>query len=189
VAKGRPKAKKPAKRRPAAAARRRAPTDHRERALREHLVRLLSKEQAHCGFESAIADFPAGLRAVKIPGSPHTPWQILEHMRIAQWDILEFCRNPRHVSPSYPEGYWPPTVFPPDGAAWERSVGTFRADLRAMLDLVKNPKTDLFARISHGQGQTVLREALLVADHNSYHIGQFILLRRMAGAWETTESS
>jgi len=189
VAKGRSKAKKPAKRRPSAAARRRAPTDHRERVLREHLVRLLSKEQAHSGFESAVADFPAGLRAVKVPHSPHTPWQLLEHMRIAQWDILEFCRNPRHVSPSYPEGYWPPTDSPPDGAAWERSVSTFCADLRAMIDLVRDPKTNLFARIPHGQGQTVLREAMLVADHNSYHIGQIILLRRMAGAWEPSESS
>ena len=189
MAKGPSKAKKPAKRRPATAARRRAPTDHRERVLREHLVRLLSKEQAHAGFDSAVADFPTHLRAVRIPGSPHTPWQLLEHMRIAQWDILEFCCNPRHVSPSYPDGYWPPTAAPPDGAAWERSISTFRADLHAMVDLVRDPKTELFARIPHGQGQTVLREAMLVADHNAYHIGQLILLRRLAGAWEPSESS
>jgi len=183
VAKGRSKTKKPVKRRPSVALRRRGPTDHRERILRDHLVRLLSKEQAHAGFAAAIADLPKKLRAVKIPASPHTPWQLLEHLRIAQWDILEFCRNPRHVSPPYPEGYWPPTDTPPDDAAWERSVSAFRADLQAMVDLVKNPKTDLFARIPHGEGQTVLREAMLLADHNSYHIGQFILLRRMAGSW------
>ncbi len=189
MAKGRSKAKKPAKRRSVAAARRRAPADHRDRILREHLVRLLSKEQAHAGFTSAVADLPPGLRSGKIPGSPHTPWQLLEHLRIAQWDILEFCRNPRHVSPSYPDGYWPPTEAPPDNAAWERSIQTFLADLQGMIDLVKSPKTDLFARIPHGEGQTILREAMLIADHNAYHVGQFILLRRMAGAWEPDRPS
>jgi len=158
--------------------------DRRDRMLREHVVRLLSKEQAHAGFSSAVADFPPALRGVKICGSPHTPWQLVEHLRIAQWDILEFCRNPRHVSPSYPSGYWPPTEAPPNGDSWQRSVDSFLSDLKAMIALVKNPKTDLFARIRHGQGQTMLREAMLVADHNAYHIGQLILLRKMAGAWE-----
>ena len=160
------------------------PADHRDRVLREHLVRLLSKEQAHAGFARAVAEFPAGLRGVKISGAPYTPWQLLEHMRIAQWDILEFSRNPRHISPPYPEGYWPPTDAPPDGVAWERSVKNFLADLQAVIDLIKNPKTDLFARIPHGEGQTILREAMLVADHNAYHVAHLILLRRMAGAWE-----
>jgi hypothetical protein len=189
VAKGRSKTGKAPKRRSTKVARRRAPANHRDRSLREHLVRLLTKEQAHSGFASAVQDFPPGLRSVKIPGSPHTPWQILEHLRIAQWDILEFCRNPRHVSPSYPDGYWPPTDTPPDGASWERSVQSFLADLQEMIDLVKDRKTDLFARIPHGEGQTILREAMLVADHNAYHVGQFILLRRMAGAWEPDRPS
>jgi hypothetical protein len=178
------KTKKPVKRRRAAPARRRSPGDRHERILRDQLVRMLAKEQAHAGFERALADFPSHLRGVKFPGSPYTPWQLLEHMRIAQWDILEFCRNPRHVSPPWPKGYWPPTPAPPNGIAWERSVDAFRADHQAMIDLVKNPRTDIFARIPHGDGQTILREAILVADHNAYHLGQLILLRRLAGAWE-----
>jgi hypothetical protein len=189
VRKGRSKTGKAPKRRPTRAARRRVPANHRDRVLREHLVRLLTKEQAHADFPRAVADFPPGLRGAKIPNSPHTPWQLLEHLRIAQWDILEFCRNPRHVSPSYPGGYWPPTDAPPDDAAWDRSVQSFLADFEAMIDLVKDHKTDLFARIPHGEGQTILREAMLVADHNAYHIGQFILLRRMAGAWEPDRTS
>jgi hypothetical protein len=108
---------------------------------------------------------------------------LLEHLRIAQWDILEFSRDGRHVSPPFPEGYWPSGDAPPDEEAWERSVSAFRADLKAMEALVADPSTDLFAPIPHGQGQTVLREALLVADHNAYHLGQLVLLRRLLGAW------
>jgi hypothetical protein len=180
----RPGSKKASKRRAARGLRHEAATDGRDRSLRKHLVHLLSKEQAHAGFDRAIADFPAQLRGAKMAGAPYTAWQLLEHLRIAQWDILEFCRNSHHVSPPYPKGYWPPTEEPPDAAAWERSVRAFRSDLRAMIELVKNPRVDLFARIPHGEGQTILREAMLAADHNAYHLGQFILLRRMAGAWD-----
>lgn len=147
-------------------------------------MRLLGDEQAHAGPARILEDVPPSLRGQKIPGAAHTLWQLLEHLRIAQWDILEFCRNLRHVSPPFPAGYWPPTAAPPDAAAWDRSVRDFHADLRAMIELVKDPKTDLFARIPHGQGQTILREAMLVADHNAYHLGQFVLLRRQAGAWQ-----
>ena len=164
---------------------RQSSADGHIRALRTHLVNLLSKEQAHAGFDRALADFPADLRGVKIAGSPHTPWQLLEHMRIAQWDILEFCRNSHHISPPFPKGYWPPTAAPPDAAAWDRSVREFQSDRDAMIALVKNPRVDLFARIYHGEGQTVLREAMLVADHNAYHLGELILLRRLAGSWDT----
>jgi len=115
---------------------------------------------------------------------PHTPWRLLEHLRIAQWDILEFSRNPKHVSPSFPDGYWPRSDAPPDAAAWDRSVAAFRADLKAMQDLVADPATDLFALLPHGEGQTILREALLVADHNAYHLGQLVMLRRALGAWD-----
>ena len=181
MAKARSQRKKSAKLRRAQAGRP-ASDSRRERSLREHLVQLLSKEQAHAGFDSAVASFPTVMRGKRIAGSPHTPWQLLEHLRIAQWDILEFSRNPNHVSPSFPEGYWPATEAPPDGAAWERSVRAFRADLRAMIALVRNSRNDLFAPISGGQGQTLLREAMLVADHNAYHLGQFLLLRRIAGA-------
>ena len=138
---------------------------------------------AHLDFESAIADLAVELRGAKPAGLPHTPWRLLEHMRIAQWDILEFSRNPRHVSPSFPDGYWPQGDAPPDLGAWDRSIEGFRTDLRAMQDLVADRATDLFAPLPHGEGQTLLREALLVADHNAYHLGQLVVVRRLLGAW------
>ena len=153
-------------------------------ALREHLLYLLRGGGAHLDFEKAVAGLPAGLRGARPAGLPHTPWRLLEHMRICQWDILEFSRNPKHVSPTFPEGYWPQGDAPPDAAAWDRSVAAFRADLKAMQGLVADPATDLFARIPHGDGQTILREALLVADHNAYHLGQFVVVRRLLGAWQ-----
>jgi hypothetical protein len=152
-------------------------------ALRDHLLYLLRGGGAHLDFDAAVADLPPHVRGAKPAGQPHTPWRLLEHLRIAQWDILEFSRNPRHVSPSFPGGYWPAGDAPPDDGAWDRSAAAFRADLKAMQDLVANPATDLFAPIAHGQGQTVLREALLVADHNAYHLGQLVLIRRLLGAW------
>jgi hypothetical protein len=117
-------------------------------------------------------------------GSPHTPWRLLEHLRICQWDILEFSRNPDHLSPEFPDGYWPEEDAPPDSASWDQSVQKFRDDLQAMIDLVACPDTDLYAPIPHGDGQTMLREALLVADHNAYHLGQLVFLRRCLGAWD-----
>jgi hypothetical protein len=154
-----------------------------DRALREHLVYLLRGGGAHLDFDSAVADLPAELRGAKPAGSPHTPWRLVEHMRIAQWDILEFSRNPRHVSPPFPEGYWPEGDAPRDEAQWNQAMVAFRADLEAMVALVEDPTTDLFARIPHGEGQTILREALLVADHNAYHLGQLVMVRRLLGAW------
>jgi DinB family protein len=151
--------------------------------LRDHLLSLLRGGGAHLDFDAAVGGLPPELRGAKPAGQPHTPWRLLEHMRIAQWDILEFSRNPRHVSPPFPQGYWPAGEAPPDEVAWDRSVAAFRADLKAMQDLVADPATDLFAPIPHGEGQTVLREALLVADHNAYHLGQLVLLRRLLGAW------
>ena len=151
--------------------------------LRQHVLDLLRSQHAHVDFKKAIAGLSAHLRGVKAAGLPFTAWRLLEHVRIAQWDILEFSRNARHVSPKFPEGYWPATDAPPDAAAWDRSVEAFRADLAAMESLVTDPSTDLFARIPHGEGQTILREALLVADHNAYHIGQLVMLRRLLGAW------
>ena len=130
-------------------------------SLREHLLYLLKGGGAHLNFDKAIADLPAELRGAKPPGVPHTPWRLLEHLRIAQRDILEFTRDPRHVSPPWPEGYWPAGDAPPDDEAWDRSAAAFRADLRAMRDLVADPATDLFTPLPHGEGQTALREALL----------------------------
>jgi hypothetical protein len=156
-----------------------------DQSLREHVLDLLKGGGAHLTFEQAVAELPADLRGAKAaPAAPHTPWRLLEHLRICQWDILEFSRNPRHVSPDFPDGYWPESDGPPDAAAWDRSVQAFRADLQAMIDLVSDPGTDLFARIPHGDGQTILREALLVADHNAYHLGQLVFLRRCLGAWK-----
>ena len=154
-----------------------------DRALREHLDYLLGGGGAHLDFDKAIAGLPAALRGTKPPNSPHTVWRLLEHLRIAQWDILEFSRNPKHVSPDWPDGYWPAGDTLPDDKSWDRSVAAFRADLAAMRALVNDPKTDLFAKIPHGDGQTILREALLVADHNAYHLGQLVELRRAIGAW------
>ncbi len=152
-------------------------------ALRNHLLELLEGGHAHLDFDTAIADLPEKLRGARPQGLPHTPWRLLEHMRIAQWDILKFSIDPAHVSPEFPAGYWPAGDAPPDAAAWDRSVAAFQADLKAMTDLVANPATDLFAPIAHGQGQTILREALLVADHNAYHLGQLVTVRRLLGAW------
>lgn len=155
----------------------------KDQVLREHLDYLLGGGGAHLDFDKAIAELPPGLRGVRPPNTPHTAWRLVEHLRIAQWDILEFSRNPKHASPDWPAGYWPDGDAPPDAAAWDRSVAAFRADLAAMRALVAEPTTDLFARIPHGDGQTILREALLVADHNAYHLGQLVEVRRALGAW------
>ena len=155
-----------------------------DKALRQHLLYLLKEGGAHAKFEDVIKDFPAKLRGQKIPNFPHTAWMLLEHLRIAQRDILEFSRNPKHKSPKWPDGYWPKTDAPPSPVAWTKSIATFRKDLKAMESLIRNPKTDLYAPLPWGEGQTVLREALLVADHNAYHIGQLVTLRRLLGAWD-----
>jgi hypothetical protein len=151
--------------------------------LRGHLVWLLRGGGAHLSFGAAVAGLPAALRGARPQGVPHTPWRLVEHLRITQWDILEFCRNPEHRSPAWPEGYWPDGDAPPDAAAWNRSLAGFRADLDAVEALVRSPETDLLAGLPHGDGQTILREALLVADHNAYHVGQLVVVRRALGAW------
>src|SRR5581483_3880470 len=153
--------------------------------LRQHLVDLLRGRNAHADFDTVMADFPARLRGAIPAGAAHSAWQLLEHMRIAQWDILEFSRDAKHKSPPWPEGYWPKSPAPGNAAAWNNSLRSFRADLKAMSTLVANKKTDLYAKIPHGDGQTILREALLVADHNSYHLGQMVLLRRLLGTWKS----
>jgi len=155
----------------------------RDRALREHLVTLLKGGGAHVHFMDAIDGFPEAKRGAFVESLPHSGWQLLEHARLAQWDILEFSRSPKHKSPGFPEGYWPKTPVPPDASAWDNCVHQFQHDLKEMIKLVKNPRTDLFAKIPHGDGQTILREALILADHNSYHLGQLVDLRRGLGAW------
>jgi hypothetical protein len=151
--------------------------------LREHLVALLKGGGAHLNFDAAVKDLPANRRGKRPPRAEHSPWEVLEHMRIAQWDILEFSRDPKHVSPEFPSGYWAKKPAPPNARAWNKSVNAFRADLKAMVKLVEDESTDLFAKIPHGDGQTILREALVLADHNAYHLGELVLLRRLLGAW------
>jgi hypothetical protein len=155
----------------------------KDQALRQHLIELLKGGNAHVAFQDALQDFPADLRGKRPQGAPHSPWEVLEHLRMAQSDILEFSRDPDHKSPQWPEGYWPPKPEPPDKKAWDCSVNSFYQDLHSMCALVADDATDLYARIPHGEGQTILREALLTADHNAYHLGQLVLLRRMLGSW------
>ena len=148
-------------------------------SLRTHVINLLTKAEAHVDVRGTLEDFPAGLRGKKPEGAPHTPWQLLEHIRIAQWDILEFSLKAKHNSPKWPEGYWPSSDKPKTAKAWEQSVRKFLADMDAVCAFVHDPKRDLFAPIPHGSGQTLLREALLVADHNAYHLGQIVMVRRI----------
>jgi hypothetical protein len=150
--------------------------------LRKHLVDLLRMKGAHLNFDEAVAGFPVELRGIKPKGAPHTPWQLLEHLRIAQWDILDFSRNPAYQEMKWPDDYWPKSEAPPDAAAWDQRVAQFRQDLKAMEELIAHPEADLTARIPHGKGQTLLGEALLVADHNSYHLGQLFFVRKMLEA-------
>jgi DinB superfamily len=157
--------------------------DH-EQSFRQHLLELLAGGGAHAKFEDVVKDLPVKLRGARPAKFPHSPWMLLEHLRLAQWDILEFSRNPKHVSPDWPSGYWPKAEGPPNAEAWNKSIQQFRRDRKALEKLVANPKTDLFARIPWGDGQTILREALLVADHNAYHLAQFVDVRRMLGAWK-----
>ena len=152
--------------------------------VRQHVLDLLKGGNAHQTFDEAVADLPATLRGAKPPGQPHTPWRLLEHMRIAQRDILEFSRNPKHKSPKWPDEYWPEGDAPPHADDWNRSIRQFHADAKAMQDLVADPTRDLLAPIPGGEGQTLLREALLVADHTAYHLAQLVLVRRLLGAWE-----
>ncbi len=147
--------------------------------LRQQLVNLLTKAEAHMDVRSALDDFPSELRGRKPKNAPHTPWQLLEHMRIAQWDILEFSLDAKHVSPKWPDGYWPKKDAPPDEKAWDKSVKQFLADLNDICKMVSDTEVDLLTKIPHGDGQTYLREALLVADHNAYHLGQLVMVRKI----------
>ena len=154
-------------------------SDQESLSLRKMLVAAMGGQEAHIDFDSAIKDFPAELRDRKPPGAPHSAWELLEHMRIAQRDILDFSRSPQHESPKWPEGYWPSTETPPDARAWDRSVAAFKKDARELNALVNDSESDLFRKFEHGSGQTLLREALLVATHNSYHLGQLVFLKKM----------
>ncbi|MBX6364881.1 MAG: DinB family protein [Gemmatimonadetes bacterium] len=152
-------------------------------ALRSHLVRLLTWQDAHVSFEGAVQGLSASVQGVRPEGAPYSPWQLLEHLRLTQLDILEFCRNAAHEEPRWPDDYWPTSPKPPTADAWERSVASYLEDRAALVRLAEDPGVDLFARIPHGTGQTYLRELLLAADHSAYHVGQLVLVRRLLGAW------
>ena len=152
--------------------------------LRKQLVKLLASGEAHADFEAAIKDLPRELRGKVPAGAEHSPYQLVEHMRIALWDILKFSQSAEHKSPKWPDEYWPNSPEPPSDEAWDESVKAIRADIKVFSALISEKDTDLFAKIPHGDGQTILREVLLAADHNAYHIGQLVLVRRLLGAWK-----
>jgi hypothetical protein len=156
-------------------------SDRRDKSLRDHLLYLLKGGGAHIGFDDAMGDWTLQLAGVIVANFPHTAWMLLEHMRLAQWDILDFSRDSKHVSPPWPEGYWPASATPPDEKAWTASMSAFKKDLRTMERLVSDRRVDLYAPIPWGDGQTILREALLLADHNAYHLGQLVMLRKSIG--------
>lgn len=154
-----------------------------DQVMREQLLALLQGGNAHMGFDKAVADFPGAFINHNPPRVTYTPWHLLEHMRLAQWDILEFIRNPVHVSPPWPEGYWPAPEAQANESQWEQTLAAFRADLKALQELVIDRAVDLFAPIPHAPNYTVFREILVVADHNAYHTGEFAILRQVMGTW------
>ena len=154
-------------------------------ALRAQLSRILSWQDAHVGFEKSVEGLSPKLRGVRVVGFPHSAWELLEHMRIAQHDILDFCRNSAYTEMAWPDDYWPKSAEPPSERAWDDSIAAFRDDRAALEALAADESIDLFATIPHGDGQTYLRELLLVADHNAYHLGQLVVVRQQLGAWGT----
>ena len=155
-------------------------------ALREQLRKMLAWDDAHVGFDRAIKDIPAEVRGTAPAGVPYSAWQLLEHLRISQQDILDFCRNPSYEEMKWPDDYWPSLAAPTSPADWDASVKQFREDRQALQDLAADESIDLFAKIPHGQGQTYLREILLAADHAAYHVGELVVVRRLLGMWNAS---
>lgn len=152
-------------------------------AVRQMLQKVLAWEDAHVGFDRAVADIPPNLRGTQPPGLPYSLWQLVEHLRLAQHDILDFSRNANYREMKWPDAYWPSSPEPPSADAWDKSIAAYKADCDALQKMAADTKLDLNARIPHGSGQTYLRELLLVADHNAYHVGQIVLVRRLLGCW------
>lgn len=161
---------------------------HSDQVVREQLLALLNGGNAHMSFAQAVADFPAQHFNTPVPNGAYTPWHILEHMRIAQWDILEFIRNPVHVSPQWPAGYWPDPVVTAGQDQWDRTISRFLSDLGSLSDIVADSETDLYAPIPHAEDYTIIREILVVSDHNAYHLGEFAILRQVMGTWQRSDS-
>ncbi len=154
-----------------------------DRSLREHLARLLDWEDAHASFDTVVHAVPARLRGAQPEGLPYSPWQLVEHLRITQFDILDFCRNPGYREMKWPDDYWPASRAPGSEQAWAESLRRFRDDRGALRAMALDDAIQLDAKIPHGGGQTYLRELLLVADHSAYHVGQLIVVRRLLGDW------
>jgi len=155
------------------------------KSLRDHLESLLQEEHAHPLFDRAVDDLPAPLRGRRPENFPHSTWELVEHIRISQWDILEYVLDPKHLSPDWPSGYWPASAAPPDDAAWENSINAVRADAARFVDLIKDESNDLLAPVSFANNATFLRQILMNADHNAYHLGQIVTVRRLLGAWKS----
>jgi len=153
-------------------------------ALRDHLLELLRGGQAHISFDDAVNAFPVQLAGIRPDGAPHSAWELLEHMRIALDDIVRFSQSADHKSPPWPKGYWPSSPAPKDEAQWQNSVRLIRESMATFESMISDPQQDLFRKFPWGEGQTLLREALLIADHNAYHLGQLVLVRRLLGSWE-----
>lgn len=153
-------------------------------ALREHLIKLLDWKAAHADFDTAVDGLSSQLQGVRPQGLPYSPWELLEHIRLAQRDILDFCRDPSYKAPKWPDAYWPEAPSPPTPDAWQESIMAFRSDRQELQRLVADPALDLYAAIPHGEGQTYLREVLLVADHTAYHVGELVAARRLLGGWK-----
>ena len=152
--------------------------------MKAQLAKALDWGQAHADFDKAVKDFPAALRGRRVHGLPHSAWEILEHLRLAQHDILDFSRNPKYRELAWPDDYWPPTPAPPDEKAWDRSVAAFKRDRKTLQKMTVDPGVNLGRKIPHGDGQTYLREILLVLNHNAYHVGELVQLRRLRGSWK-----
>ncbi|RME83040.1 MAG: DinB family protein [Caldilineae bacterium] len=151
--------------------------------VRKQLLFLLRGGGAHMTLDQAVADFPSEHYNIRPPNVSYSPWHLLEHIRIAQWDILEFIRNPEHRSPPWPEGYWPAPDEHADESRWQETLAALRRDLQALVEIVEDPTTDLYADLPHAPGYNILREVLLVADHNAYHIGELAILRQVLDNW------
>jgi DinB superfamily len=152
-------------------------------ALRAQLARALAWDEAHAGFDRVVGGIAPEFRGRVPAGLPYSPWQLLEHLRLAQEDILDFCRNPKYRERDWPDDYWPKSAEPPSAEAWDRSVNAYRRDRDALAGMVQDPSADLYAAIPHGSGQTLLRELLLVLDHTAYHLGELVVVRRALGIW------
>ena len=155
--------------------------NNEHKVLVNEIVHLLQGGNAHADLKKALDGLPPNLRGVKVDKLPYTIWQLVEHIRIAQWDMLEFSKDGSHESPNWPDDYWPKELAPKDDAAWDNSLEQIESDLEELIELVKSG--DIYKKIPHGDGQTILREALQAADHNAYHVAEIIVIRRLLGAW------